>query len=78
MPEFLSVSDAARELSEEVGVDILPRDISRLFYDRQLRDDLCPIIGGRRVIPRGYLQVILMALRRHNLIRPNGGFTPCM
>lgn len=54
----LSVSDAARRLGA------VPRDISDLFYKRRLRDDLCPIIAGRRLIPENYLDVIRMELRR--------------
>ena len=41
MPNFLSVSEAARRLSAR------PQDISLLFYRRELRDDVCPIVGGR-------------------------------
>ena len=45
MSETLSVSQAARRLSEELGRDIRPRDISLLFYHRELRDDLAPIVN---------------------------------
>jgi hypothetical protein len=55
----LSVSEAARELNAR------PRDISELFYKRELNDDLCPIVGGRRLIPRDYLPVLRMVLKRH-------------
>jgi len=55
---YLTVSDAARELGAK------PRDISDLFYKRLLRDDLAPIISGRRVIQRPLLNVIAMELRR--------------
>ena len=44
--DYLSVSDAARELN------VKPRILSDLLYHRVLRDDVCPIIGGRRLIPR--------------------------
>ncbi len=54
----LSVSDAARRLGAA------PKDISDLFYRRRLRDDLCPIVAGRRLIPEEYLDVIAMALKR--------------
>ena len=68
--QHLSVSEAARRLQAR------PRDISDLFYRRHLRDDLCPIVGGRRLIPENYLDVIAAELRRHG--RPvfqecNGG-----
>lgn len=56
---YLSVSQAARRLNAR------PRDISDLFYRRRLRDDLCPIVGGRRLIPEGYLDTIAMVLRRY-------------
>jgi hypothetical protein len=54
----LNVSEAARRLGA------VPRDISDLFYKRELRDDLCPVLGGRRMIPIEYLDMIEMALRR--------------
>ena len=55
----LSVSEAARKLGAN------PRDISDLFYRRELRDDLCPIVAGRRLIPPDYLEMVRMVLRRH-------------
>lgn len=61
---MLTVSDVARRLGAS------PRDISDLFYRRLLRDDLCPIVGGRRLIPESYLEMICMVLRRHG--RPVG------
>jgi hypothetical protein len=54
----LSVSEAARRLGAR------PRDISDLFYRRRLRDDLCPIVAGHRLIPEPYVEVIATALRR--------------
>jgi hypothetical protein len=57
--KFLSVSEAARCLGAA------PRDISDLFYRRQLRDDLCPITAGRRLIPENYLDSIRMVLKHH-------------
>jgi hypothetical protein len=56
--EHLSVSQAARILGAH------PKDISDLFYQRRLRDDLCPIVAGRRIIPSDYLPMIAAALRR--------------
>jgi hypothetical protein len=55
----LSVSQAARHLRAR------PQDISDLFYKRQLRDDLCPIVAGRRLIPEDYLPLIESALKRN-------------
>lgn len=58
MPEFLFVSQAARELGSQLGAEIRPQDLSNLFYRRHLRDDVCPVVGGRRLIPREYLATI--------------------
>ena len=66
--QLVTVSGAARELSDRLGETVCPRGISDLFYSRQLRDDLCPIVGGRRLIPISYLPLIEMALRRHGYI----------
>ena len=54
----LSVSEAARRLGA------IPKDISDLFYQRELRDDVCPIVAGRRLIPEDYLDMIVLALKR--------------
>lgn len=64
---YLSVSEAARRLGTK------PRAISDLFYKRELRDDLCPIVGGRRLIPECYIEVIAIALRRAGRQLPQGG-----
>jgi hypothetical protein len=58
MPErlFLSVGEAA----DEIGVK--PRMISDLFYARQLSAERCPIVAGRRLIPRDYLPEIAAVL----------------
>lgn len=74
MKNCLTVSEAAREMSRETGVEVHPRDISDLFYQRVLPDDAGPIIGGRRLIARETLPVILKALRdRGKVARPAGG-----
>src|SRR5688572_33071888 len=51
--------------------DALPIYLSDLFYKWQLNDDACPIVGARRLIPRSYLPVIRMALKRYGrLVAP--------
>jgi hypothetical protein len=59
LEQFLSVSEVARRLGAA------PRDISDLFYRRELRDDLCPIVAGRRLIPESYIPQVELALRHH-------------
>ena len=68
MSELMSVSDAARALEEEFGIPIAPRMISDLFYQRKLRDEACPLVGGRRLIPESYLPAIAAALRSQGLL----------
>jgi hypothetical protein len=62
MLDYLTVSEVARELDGSFGRAVTPRRISDLFYKRRLRDDICPIIGGRRMIPRYYLDEIAETL----------------
>lgn len=65
--KHFSVSEAARHLGAK------PKDISDLFYRRELRDDLCPIVAGRRLIPHDYLEMIRAALRRNRRTVMRGG-----
>ena len=57
MAGIISVSDLARRLG------VPPRRISDLFYQRVLRDEICPIVGGRRLIPETYVEEVGRALR---------------
>jgi hypothetical protein len=50
------------ETAKQIGAR--PVDITGLFYRGLLRDDICPLIGGRRVIPSDYVETIRAALRR--------------
>lgn len=56
---YLSVSEVARQIGAN------PKDISNLFYQRKLRDDICPIVAGRRIIPIDYIEIIKAALKQH-------------
>ena len=71
MPKQLSVSEVARRIGAA------PKDISDLFYRRELRDDLCPIVAGRRLIPEFYIDVIVMVLRRHGRSVPDNSWHNC-
>jgi hypothetical protein len=57
MSHFYTVSDAARLLG------VRPRDISDLFYQRWISDELCPVVGTRRLIPWDALPLIRDALQ---------------
>ena len=45
-------------------LDVAPPLITGLFYRRDLQGDRCPIVGGRRLIPADYIEIVAMALRR--------------
>jgi len=57
--DLLSVSEVARKIGAR------PRDISDLFYRRELGDEKAPIVGGRRMISPSFLPVVEMVLRRN-------------
>jgi hypothetical protein len=59
----LSVGEVARQIP-----GARPQDITALFYRGELRDDLCPIVAGRRLIPPEYVELIRAALNRRGHI----------
>ena len=68
MSEHTTVGSLARELGERAGKDVPPRIISDLFYKRILSDKRCPILAGRRIIPRDYVPEVERALLVRGLI----------
>lgn len=62
--DILTVGEAAGDLSQQLGVALNPISITHLFYRGRLRDDICPVRRGRRLIPRSYLPEIARALHR--------------
>ena len=68
MAQILTVGGVADRLG------VAPRVISNLFYGRRLRCDLCPIVGGRRLIPENYVEFVAAELRRSgHRIQPLAG-----
>jgi len=61
--QYLTVSEVARPLG------VRPKDISDLFYQRELSDDTCPVVGGRRLIPPDYVPAIVKALRKKGFLK---------
>ena len=59
--DYLSVGDIAKRLG------VRPTQITDLFYKGRIRDDECPIVGGVRLIPPKYIDVIAMKLRRQGI-----------
>jgi hypothetical protein len=65
MLDYLTVSEAAQEAREALADDVPPRLISDLIYQRILDVERCPMLGGRRIIERGYLPTLLSRVRQH-------------
>ncbi len=63
MSEFTTVGGIARVLSDRLGLDVRPPDITNLYYRRLLPGVDCPIVGGRRLIPLDQLPAIEAKLR---------------
>jgi hypothetical protein len=57
------------ELARQFGVP--PHIITNLFYKRELCDQTCPVVGGRRIIPAAYVPEIERVLRERGRL-PNG------
>jgi hypothetical protein len=55
--DFLSVG----EVTEMLGLP--PRTVTNALYDRRLDAAQCPIVGGRRLIPTGYVPEIRRILK---------------
>ena len=53
------------EVAKVLGVR--PSRITQLFYEGRVRDDRCPVVAGRRLIPDDMVTVIAMELRRKGL-----------
>ncbi|QOV89758.1 hypothetical protein [Humisphaera borealis] len=60
----LTVSEAARTVSDIVGSEVAPKVLSDMLYRRELDDRVCPVHAGRRMIPRHYLDVIAQKVRQ--------------
>src|SRR4051812_19078684 len=70
--EYLTVTDVVNEANRRFGAGAVPRSVSDWFYARKLDIGRCPIVGGRRLIPRDYAEVILAMLRdRAQVPMPN-------
>lgn len=59
--QMIGVGDVAKRLG------VRPAQVTALFYEQRLRDDLCPIVSGRRIIPEAYIPLIANELRRKGI-----------
>ena len=75
MPDFLSVSDAVREVARLRGVAISPRLLTDLIYKGAFGFD-CPMVVGRRVIHAKHMNALLSTLEERGYIAPAGQAVP--
>lgn len=61
--ESMFAGQVAVEVGRVLGRSVTPREITALFYDRIVPENLGPVVGGRRVIRPEAVQVIAAALR---------------
>jgi hypothetical protein len=69
MYDYLTVSDAANELEQRLGLVVPPRVVGDVLYQRALPIDRCPIRSGRRLIPLDLLDAIEAILRERGRFR---------
>lgn len=66
MSRHLMVSGVAAEVERQVGVPIPPRIISDIIYQRKVDVRDCPIIAGRRLVPRSLIPEFVRVIQRRN------------
>lgn len=68
MPDFVGVADAARRIGARRV------DVSKVIYDGAIREDLAPLVGGRRLVRVDALEQVRAALvRRGKVLIPSQG-----
>ena len=70
--EAMFAGQAAVEVGRLLGRTVTPREITALFYERAVADDLGPVVGGRRLISPEAVEVIVAALREKDAARQQG------
>jgi hypothetical protein len=59
----LTVGQCAKEIASELGVPVHPKILSDGFYQGVLDSTCCPVVGGRRLIPREQVPRIIETLQ---------------
>lgn len=60
--DTLFVGEVAKVVSQRLGRDVSPREITDLFYRRIMPDEMGPVVGGRRLIRREAVDLIILLL----------------
>ncbi len=58
---YTTVGDIARRHG------VRPSQVTQLFTERRIPEDLCPVISGRRLIPIQIIPAIVAELRRKGI-----------
>lgn len=66
---WLSVTEASRELAQAHGLSVTPHALSNLIYRRVLAAGAVHLIGGRRMISADYLPALAALLRERGAAR---------
>ena len=67
--DMMFVGQAAAELGRRLGRPVSPREVTAVLYDRQVPEELGPVVGGRRVINPAGLDRIEAVLRARDAAR---------
>jgi hypothetical protein len=67
MAEFLCVSEVSREAEQQLGIPVSPKAVSDLLYQRRVDVRRCPMLGGRRLVPRDLLPEVIRILRERGV-----------
>ncbi len=69
---FLFVGQAAIEVGNRLGRTVTPREITALFYNRVIAEDVGPIVGGRRLLRPEAVEAIVAVLKsRQREVKPS-------
>lgn len=71
--DAMFAGQVAVEVGRQLGRTVTPREITALFYERVVSDDLGPVVGGRRMIRPEAVEVIVAALREKDAARQQKG-----
>ena len=71
MSDYLTVSEVSKVVEVLYGVQVNPKAISDLLYQRKLDVRVCPMFGGRRFVPRDLLPTVVRLLRERAVVIEN-------
>ena len=70
--ETMFAAGVAAAVSRRLGRTVTPREVTALFYEMKVSDELGPVVGGRRVIRPEAVEIITELLRDDDTPREGG------